>query len=136
MTRTRGRRNDDETMLYTETFKARMVRRMLGPKAVSANALSEEIGIAQPTLSRWLRETATFRTMKEKDKPDAPPPPPPEVGKRAQDWTPKEKLGAVAETASLEGRARDSDAAQRSRVPAGGRRDVSRRCAVRDAPSP
>ena len=105
MNPTRGRRNDDETMLYTETFKARMVRRMLGPKAVSANALSEEIGIAQPTLSRWLRETATFRTMKEKDKPDAQPPPPPEVGKRAQDWTPREKLRAVAETASLEGEA-------------------------------
>jgi hypothetical protein len=27
-------------MLYTETFKARMVRRMLGPRAVSAHALS------------------------------------------------------------------------------------------------
>jgi transposase-like protein len=92
-------------MEYTETFRARMVRRMLGPKAVTASALSDEVGISQPTLSRWLRETATFRAMKEKDKPGVQPPPPPEAGKRAQDWTPKEKLRAVGETTSLEGEA-------------------------------
>lgn len=41
-------------MLYTEAFKARMLRRMLGPKAVSAQSLSGEVGVSQPTLSRWL----------------------------------------------------------------------------------
>jgi transposase-like protein len=33
-----------------------MVQRMLGPSAKSATALAEEIGIHQPTLSRWLRD--------------------------------------------------------------------------------
>src|SRR4051812_21200174 len=104
MTRRGGRRNDDETMLYTETFKARMVRRMLGPKAVSANALSEEVGIAQPTLSRWLRETSSFRAMAKTDQSKAPPPPPPPAGeRRPQDWTAAERLRAVAEMLALDG---------------------------------
>ena len=33
-----------------------MVRQMTGPEARSANALAEETGLSQPTLSRWLRE--------------------------------------------------------------------------------
>ena len=41
---------------YTRAFKARMVRKMLGPDAVSASQLAEETGICQPTLSRWLRD--------------------------------------------------------------------------------
>jgi len=102
---TRGeRRNDDETMLYTDTFKARMVRRMLGPKAMSANALADEVGIAQPTPSRWLRETSTFRAMAKKDK-DEPPPADTGAGKRPQDWTAGERLRAVAETLALDGEA-------------------------------
>lgn len=51
-----------------ETFKARM----LGPKVLSANALSEEVGIAQPKLSGWLRETSSFRAMAKKDQNRAP----------------------------------------------------------------
>ena len=90
-------------MLYTETFKARMVRRMLGPKAVSANALSEEVGIAQPTLSRWLRETSSFRAMANKEQNKAPPADPAAGGKRPQDWSPGERLRAVAETLALDG---------------------------------
>lgn len=50
-----------------------MVRRMLGPKAVTARALAAEVGISQPTLSRWLRETGTVRAMENEndDKPAA-----------------------------------------------------------------
>jgi len=92
-------------MQYTETFKARMVRRMLGPKAVTARALAQETGICQPTLSRWLRETATFRAMDPKDKPPPEETPPSEAGKRAQDWTAEEKIRAVAETIGLKGEA-------------------------------
>lgn len=43
-------------MLYSDAFRAKMVQRMLGPNAKSASALAEEIGIHQPTLSRWLRD--------------------------------------------------------------------------------
>jgi hypothetical protein len=32
-----------------------MVQRLVGPKAVSANQLAQEVGIHQGTLSRWLR---------------------------------------------------------------------------------
>jgi len=81
-----------------------MVRRMLGPNGVSAHALQQEVGVSQPTLSRWLRETATFRAMEEKGKkpPSARP-----VGptRRAQDWTAEEKLRAVVDTVDLEGEA-------------------------------
>ena len=90
-------------MLYTETFKARMVRRMLGPKAVSAHALSGEAGVSQPTLSRWLRETSSFRTMAKNDENKAPPPVKAEVARRPQDWTVDERLRAVAETLVLDG---------------------------------
>lgn len=42
--------------MYTTTFRSKMVLRMTGARAVTATALAEEVGIAQPTLSRWLRE--------------------------------------------------------------------------------
>jgi transposase-like protein len=45
-------------MEYSELVRARSVRKMLGPGAVTATALSRETGIPQPTLSRWLREAA------------------------------------------------------------------------------
>jgi transposase-like protein len=86
-------------MAYTDTFKARMVRRMLGPNAVSAHALGQEVGISQPTLSRWLRETATFAVMEKQEKK------PVVTAKRQQDWTTEEKLRAVAATFELEGEA-------------------------------
>ncbi len=72
---------------------------MLGPNAVSAHALGQEVGISQPTLSRWLRETATFAAMEKRDKKPA------AKAKRPQDWTPEEKLRAVAETLGVEGEA-------------------------------
>ncbi len=78
-----------------------MVRRMIGPNAVSANALEQEVGVPQPTLSRWLRETATFTAMEKKGKQAAAA----AIPKRAQDWTPEEKLRAVVETLGLEGEA-------------------------------
>lgn len=85
-----------------------MVRRMLGPKAVTASALAVEVGISQPTLSRWLRETSSVRAVEKKNDgkarngpgPDAAPAGP---QRRPQDWSTGEKLRAVVETASLEG---------------------------------
>ena len=99
-----GREDDDTEMQYTDTFKARMVRRMLGPNSVSADALEKEVGVSQPTLSRWLRETATFQAMAKKDK-KAVPTSAVVQGKRPQDWTPAEKLRAIADTLDLEGEA-------------------------------
>jgi predicted RNase H-like nuclease (RuvC/YqgF family) len=83
---------------YPETFKQKMVLRMSGPPGMSASALSEEVGVAQTSLSKWLREAAggdavakrvNGKSSKAK------------VGKRPQDWTAEEKLEAVLEAVSL-----------------------------------
>jgi transposase-like protein len=49
-------------MKYSESFKAKMVQRMAGGR--SANSLSEEVGVNQPTLSRWLREAGRLHAVK------------------------------------------------------------------------
>jgi len=41
---------------YTDAFKAQVVKRMVGPDAVSVAALARQVGVSQPTLSQWLRE--------------------------------------------------------------------------------
>ena len=79
---------------YSERFKQRMVQRLVGPRKVSANTLSKEVGVPQPTLSLWLREAGRVRVVNDDD--DMQPPP-----KRPDDWPPKEKLAAVMEAASV-----------------------------------
>ena len=83
---------------YPEIFKEKMVLRMSEPGGISANALSEEVGVSQTSLSKWLRDAAGVepvakrvngKSIKAK------------VGKRPQDWTAEEKLEAVMESASL-----------------------------------
>ena len=71
-------------MEYTDGFRASMVRRMTGSGRVSANVLSKEVGISQPTLSRWLREAASLPRVSPKK--NAP---------RAKTWTFTEKLRVV-----------------------------------------
>lgn len=44
------------TPQYTHKFRLRMIQRMSGPGAISANALAAEVGVSQSTLSRWLRK--------------------------------------------------------------------------------
>jgi transposase-like protein len=41
---------------YSEAFKANMVKKLLMPGAPTATALSAKTGIAQSTLSRWVRD--------------------------------------------------------------------------------
>jgi transposase-like protein len=43
---------------YSAAFKAKMVQKMLGGR--SANSLSQEIEVNQPTLSKWLRNASTL----------------------------------------------------------------------------
>ena len=88
---------------YSHKFRMQMVRRMVGANRISATALAAEIGIPQPTLSRWLREAATVSTMKADDKKTAPEKAPEKAPRRPQDWTPEERLQAVLEARSLEG---------------------------------
>jgi transposase-like protein len=71
-----------------------MVSKLVGPHAMSAQALSKESGLAQATLSRWLREASTLK--KKMDPKDEKPP-----SRQMQDWTPEEKLAVVLEAANL-----------------------------------
>ncbi len=85
-------------MFYSDTVRARMVRRMLGPAAMTATALSRESGISQSTLSKWLRQAGSLARVKDED--EAPP-----KDRRPQDWSAQEKLRAVVETEGLQGEA-------------------------------
>jgi hypothetical protein len=73
---------------------------MLLPNGPSANRLSEEVGIGQPTLSRWLREAATLEPVTKRRKPFTPKNRPTEQ-KRAEDRSADEKLRLVLESSAL-----------------------------------
>jgi transposase len=85
---------------YSEAFKRKLVQRMLLPNGPSANRLSEEVGIGQPTLSRWLREATTLEPVTKRRKPPAPKTRPIEQ-KRPEDRSPDEKLRLVLESSAL-----------------------------------
>ena len=79
---------------YSEKFKASMVRRLVGPRKVSAAALSREVGVAQPTLSLWLREAGRVRVVNDDDETKPRP-------RRPDDWPPQDKVAAVMEAAGV-----------------------------------
>ena len=85
-------------MVHSEKFKSRMVSKMVGPHAISANALSSKAGVGQPTLSRWLRQARTVSGMLNSKKSRG-------SGKKAkgpsQDWNPEEKFRVVVESRGL-----------------------------------
>lgn len=80
-------------MKYSPKFKQKMVAKMVGPDARSARSLSLEAGIAQATLSRWLRE-AKVRPMVLKS-------PTKEQSRRGR-WSPDDKVRVVLEAAALD----------------------------------
>ena len=88
-------------MKYSKGFKARMVRRMTGRDRISAARLSEEIGISQPTLSRWLREAGEEAKRGNGVKTTTAPTGPRVV--RPEDLSAAEKLRLVKEAAELRG---------------------------------
>src|SRR5690606_23314691 len=88
------KRTVEKQQRYSEKFKARMVQRMVGPGRLSANALSKEVGVAQPTLSLWLRQAGNLRRVTADD--EARPP-----ARRPEDWSPREKLAAVLEAEGI-----------------------------------
>lgn len=78
---------------YSQKFKNQMIKRMVS--GTSANALSAEVGVCQPTLSTWLRQSRTVQAVTSDPKPSAPKP------RRPEDWSVEEKLQAVVEAAAL-----------------------------------
>jgi transposase len=85
---------------YSEAFKRKLVQRMLLPNGPSANQLSQEVGVNQPTLSRWLREATTLGPVTKRRKPPTAKTRPLEQ-KRPEDRSPDEKLRLVMEASVL-----------------------------------
>jgi transposase-like protein len=84
-------------MVYSQTVKDAMVRKLAAPGGDSANALAKKSGIPQSTLSRWLKEAATLEPMtRHTAKSTATTTP-----RRPQDWTAEERLQVVMEAARL-----------------------------------
>ena len=89
----------DRVVPYTNGFKQQMVKRMLGPTAITATTLSRQVGVPQPTLSKWLRDAATVAAMASDEKRD-------EARTAApKKWTAQEKLRVVVAADALEGAA-------------------------------
>lgn len=85
---------------YSEAFKQKLVQRMLMPNGPSANKLSQEVGINQPTLSRWLREATTLAPVtKQRKRPS--PKNPPTQRTRPEDRSADEKLRLVLEASAV-----------------------------------
>lgn len=90
---------------YSETVKARMVARLLGPRAVSAAELSRESGISQATLSRWLNGAAkipSVSTKRERGGRASGQEAGPKAAPRERRRTGADKLAIVARAAGLE----------------------------------
>jgi transposase len=78
--------------VYSETFKKKLVQRMLMPNPRPMTALARETGVPEPTLYRW-RNAATLGAMSGSDdqKPTQP----------THEWTAEEKLAVVLEAATV-----------------------------------
>lgn len=72
-----------------------MVSKLVGPHAMSAQQLSKESGLAQATLSRWLKEASRVKRMTKPEDEERTQP------RQMQDWKPEEKLAIVLEAAGL-----------------------------------
>ena len=82
---------------YSESFKRKIVQRLLLPNAPSAYSLSKELQIPQTTLSRWLRRSGRVAVVSNDNEGSASRP------RRPEDWTAEERLRAVTEAGRLEG---------------------------------
>jgi transposase-like protein len=74
-----------------------MVSCLVEPDAISASALSRDVGVSQVTLSRWLREAGNIGVMSKSKKNPTPQSP--------RDWPFEKKLRVVYEALSLSDKA-------------------------------
>ncbi len=71
-------------------FKQKMLERLTGKNATSANRLSDEMGVPQGTLSKWLAEARSLPLMRPR-KP------------KVKDWSVDEKIRVLAKAAKVTG---------------------------------
>ena len=90
-------------MPCSEMFKRKMVQRMCGPEALSATALSKQVGVGQVTLSKWLRQAGVASAYGFPNHPQRTPEPVNAMAsrRRPEDWSAEEKLKAVLEAQTL-----------------------------------
>ena len=81
---------------YTQGFKETMVRKIAAGEARSASALATQVGVAQSTLSRWVREYSNLAGNTAEGR----------VAKHGKQWGAEEKLRAVLEYEKLDEEAR------------------------------
>jgi transposase len=59
---------------YSAAFRTKMVQRLMGPRAVPAHQLAQEVGVHTSTLSRWLHDAqASAMSTSNGTKKDSPP---------------------------------------------------------------
>ena len=83
-------------MKYSAAFKTKMVQKMLGGR--SANSVAQEVGVNQPTLSKWLRDARTLPGVTKRKSEQEPRK---SAGRRPEDWRAEEKLSAVEKARGL-----------------------------------
>jgi len=82
--------------VYSETFRTKLVQKMLLPNARPVSVLAREAGVPEGTLFRWKKET-TLRGMTA-NRPDDKTPSP---AKPPQQWSSEAKLAVVLEAAAV-----------------------------------
>jgi transposase len=91
----RGREEALVKKRYTESFKARMVQRLVLPGGPAVKVLSKEVGVAPSSLWEWRKRFGTVGSMaSDEEAKDL-------HARRPEDWSVKERLRAVAEAESL-----------------------------------
>jgi len=90
-------------MQYPDMFKNAMIQKMTGPGAISATALSRQIDVAQPTLSKWLRTAGVDPSyVFPNNVQEYPKMSKITDSKRPNDWSAEDKLKVVMEAATLD----------------------------------
>lgn len=82
--------------VYSETFRTKLVQKMLLPNARPVSALAREAGVPEGTLFRWKKEI-TLGGMSADRTDDKTPPP----TKPPHQWSAEEKLAVVLEAAAV-----------------------------------
>lgn len=82
--------------VYSETFRTKLVQKMLQPNARPVSVLAREAGVPEGTLFRWKKETTLGGMSADRpdDKTPSPTKPPPQ-------WSSEEKLAVVLEAAAV-----------------------------------